>query len=111
MLRIRDARESKGWSQERLAVELNTTQQTIQRWETGQTDVKSTQIKAISKALGVTVSYLLDVETTAADKDTISPISADEEELINCYRQVEPWERDLILSHARMVMLHVRGKK
>lgn len=61
MLRIAEARISRGWSQEQLAQAIGTTQQTVQRWETGQTDPQVGRVEAISAALGVTMSYLLGV--------------------------------------------------
>lgn len=99
MLRIKEAREARGWTQEQLAEAVNTTQQTIQRWESGQTDVKSNQIKAISKALGVTVSFIMNVNDDD-DENTIT-MSADEEELIACYRKMGDAERQHILFSAR----------
>ena len=39
-------------------------------------------------------------------------LTPDEEELINVYRQMEPWERELVLDHAKMVFMHaVRSER
>ena len=35
-------------------------------------------------------------------------LSPNEQELLDIYRQVEPWERELILSHAKMVLVHAK---
>ena len=97
-MKIKEAREAKGWTQERLAIELSTTQQTIQRWESEQTAVKSTQLKELSRVLGVTVSYLLDIDDELSQKDTIS---YDERELLTLYRRMEPSQKQAIMEVAR----------
>lgn len=68
--RISEARMAKGWSQQRLAEELGTTQQTIQRYESGSRDIKSGTIIKLSKALGVTVAYLLGMTDSSSTTDT-----------------------------------------
>lgn len=67
--RISEARIAKGWSQQRLAEELGTTQQTIQRYESGTRDIKSGTIIKLSNALGVTVAYLLGMSNDPGPKD------------------------------------------
>lgn len=102
MLRIKEAREARGWTQEQLAEAVNTTQQTIQRWESGQTDVKSNQIKAISKALGVTVSFIMNVVEDSSEQ---AKLSTDEWELIRNYRKCHEGTRSTIRSLASSLSL------
>lgn len=66
--RISEARVAKGWSQQRLADEIGTTQQTIQRYESGTRDIKSGTIIRLSRALGVTVAYLLGMSDDSTDE-------------------------------------------
>lgn len=97
MLRIAEARDICGWSQERLAAAVGTTQQTIQRWETGQVDPKVSKILDISRALGVTVSYLL-----GTDNVSNSDLLTDEErELAALYRSANAQGRAGIMALAR----------
>lgn len=63
--KIAEARIAKGWSQQDLAERLGTTQQTIQRYESGARDIKSSVLVNLSKILGVTISYLLGMENSA----------------------------------------------
>lgn len=63
--KIAEARIAKGWSQQDLADKLGTTQQTIQRYESGARDIKSSVLVKLSAALGVTISYLLGMENAA----------------------------------------------
>lgn len=70
--KIAEARAAKGWSQQRLADELGTTQQTVQRYESGARDIKSSVILQLSETLGVTVSYLLGISDEAPRADASS---------------------------------------
>lgn len=63
--KIAEARIAKGWSQQELAEKLDTTQQTIQRYESGARDIKSSVLIKLSSVLGVTISYLLGMENAA----------------------------------------------
>lgn len=57
--RISEARAAKGWTQQYLAELMGTTQQTIQRYETGARNITASTLKKLSETLGVTVAYLL----------------------------------------------------
>ena len=98
MLRIADARNARGWSQEQLAAAVGTTQQTIQRWETGQTDPQVSKVAAISAALGVTMSYLLGVDSQAGTTPTLTD---EEQQLVDLYRHSNPQGREAIMAVAR----------
>lgn len=63
--KIAEARIAKGWSQQDLAEKMDTTQQTIQRYESGSRDIKSNVLIKLSAVLGVTISYLLGMENTS----------------------------------------------
>lgn len=57
--KIAEARMAKGWSQQKLAEMIGTTQQQIARYESGNNDVKASVLIKLSGALDVTLSYLL----------------------------------------------------
>ena len=63
--KIAEARIAKGWTQKDLAKKIGTTQQQIARYESGDTDVKSSVLVKMSNAMGVTISYLLGMENAA----------------------------------------------
>lgn len=63
--KIAEARIAKGWSQQDLADKMGTTQQTIQRYEAGARDIKSSVLIKLSATLGVTISYLLGMENSS----------------------------------------------
>ena len=95
MLRIKEAREARGWTQERLAAEMNTTQQTVQRWESGQTDPKSGIVKEISRLLGITVSFIMNVDGESEEYKTLA---ADERELLDYYRALSTKGKHAVLT-------------
>ena len=99
MLRIAEARQIHNWSQEQLAEAIGTTQQTIQRWETGAVDPKISKVEAISAALGVTMSYLLGVDSVEYDS---GQISEQERRLVDLYRQCSPKGREYLLQVAEV---------
>lgn len=62
--KIAEARIAKGWSQQKLAEMIGTTQQQIARYESGNNDVKASVLIKLSGALDVTLSYLLGLKDT-----------------------------------------------
>ena len=58
-MRIKELRKAKGISQTRLAMELNTTQNTISRYETGEREPGINELIAIADYFGVSVDYLI----------------------------------------------------
>ena len=69
--KIAEARIAKGWSQQDLADKMGTTQQTIQRYEAGARDIKSSVLIKLSATLGVTISYLLGMENSLLPGDAM----------------------------------------
>ena len=107
MLRIAEARRLRGWSQERLANAIGTTQQTLQRWESGVTDPQVSKVQQISAALGVTVSYLLGMDEAAAGSDAMS---VEERELLALYRAATPELRSAAIAVLRSRQAVEAGK-
>lgn len=105
--RIREARMLKGWSQKKLADECGTTQQTIQRYESGASEPQSTYLARVSKALDVSVSYLLGMDDDAL---TEIALSTDELKLIQLYRSTDQRGRSTILAVAESQRInHLKG--
>lgn len=97
MLRIYEARESMGMTQEQLAVEMKTTQATIQRWESGQVEPKTGKILELSKILNVTVSFLMGVDEVRKPLG----LSPAEQELVDIMRTVTPEGQRQLMVFAR----------
>lgn len=59
-MRLRELRKAKGISQLKLAMDLNTNQNTISRYETGEREPGITELIALADYFGVSVDYLLE---------------------------------------------------
>ena len=60
IMRLREIRKSKGISQLKLAMDLNTNQNTISRYETGEREPGIAEIIAIADYFNISVDYLLE---------------------------------------------------
>lgn len=100
MLRIAEAREARGWTQEQLAQAVGTTQQTIQRWESGQVDPKVSKVEDISRALGITLSFILGVDENG--KDATASLSPEEQRVLALYRAMAPQYRAMLVKTAAL---------
>lgn len=58
-MRLKELRKSKGISQLKLALDLNTNQNTISRYETGEREPGITELIKIADYFNVSVDYLL----------------------------------------------------
>lgn len=94
--RIKEARRSKGWSQERLSEEIDVTTVYISRVERGTTQINLKRLAQIGNALNISVEYLIGGTTTT------SPNYLDRElyeALLNC----TPAKQRLIYNIAQIV--------
>lgn len=68
MTRITMAREAKGMSQKELAGELNVSCPTVSEWESGKKNPTSSNLRRLSKVLGVSVDYLINTDDNGVAK-------------------------------------------
>ena len=59
-MRLKEVRKSKGISQLKLAMDLNTNQNTISRYETGEREPEINELIKIADYFNVSVDYLLE---------------------------------------------------
>lgn len=80
---IREKRNSKGWTQEKLAEEAETTPKTISTWENGKfQSFKNDSIDRLASALGVSAGeIILGQDLTEMDEETKASISNQLKEL------------------------------
>lgn len=67
-MRIAEARKEKGLSQADLAKRMGTTQQNVQRWETGAVNMRADTLVKMSRILNKSIGYLLGF---TADSETV----------------------------------------
>ena len=89
MNRIRDLRLQKGWRQEDLAKILNTTQQSVARYETGERGLDVDTICQICDIFGCTADYLLGRSLLPS-----ADLSEEEAALLLAFRAADPHIRD-----------------
>jgi transcriptional regulator with XRE-family HTH domain len=75
-LRIKDARDALGWSQEDLAHRIGVTPETISGWESEERDPRSNRILTLAGVLGVSAHWLLDGNAEFAPDDSTNPAAA-----------------------------------
>ena len=71
---IRSIRESRGLSQEELAIKLNVVRQTVSKWERGLSVPDSDMLISISEALDASVGTLLGEGVSEPEADGLSAI-------------------------------------
>ena len=82
-----ELRKEKGWSQEKLAEQINVSRQSISKWESGQALPELEKIVELSKIFQVTTDYLLLEES---DKSEIKPVLS-EDEKDRYYKEVKSY--------------------
>ena len=103
--KIFEIRKEKGWTQEDLAEKLNVTRQTISNWETEQTVPDLYQAIDLSKAFGINVNELADLNNIIYRNDMIEPNLEVLFEVVlkNMKKRVSPlyyetWIKDLVVN-------------
>jgi len=61
-LRIKEARQLKGWSQEQLSQSLNRNQRSVSHLENGKVNILLSDLYIVAEALEQPISFFLDVE-------------------------------------------------
>ena len=103
-----ELRKEKGWSQEKLAEQINVSRQSISKWESGQALPELEKVVELSKIFQVTTDYLL---LEDSDKPQIKPVLS-EDEKDRYYQQVKSygfWHILYILVSALAIYLFSAG--
>ena len=96
--RIRDARQDKGWTQERLAESVGVSRSAVAQWETGRAGQLTGHLSRIAEVLDVGIEHL----THGRIRRAPSHIgSGDELAVLRIYRELPPDDRQLLLRTAR----------
>lgn len=109
--KIAQIRESRGMTQKELADAVGVTQQTIYYYEHGDHDPRASMLKRLAKALGCTVSELLDIKSTV-EYSAVKLEDKREAELTRIYRELSDGNRSVLMSVARALKCsQQRGSK
>ena len=96
--RIRDARQDKGWTQDRLAEAVGVSRSAVAQWETGRAGQLTGNLSRIAEVLNVGIEHLTHGRNKRAPGQTAS---GDELALLRLYRECTPQDRQLLLQTAR----------
>ena len=103
-----ELRKEKGWSQEKLAEQINVSRQSISKWESGQVLPEIEKIIELSKIFQVTTDYLLlDENSEKGSKAVIL-----EEDKDNYYKEVKSfglWQVIYVFVLALAIYLFLAG--
>lgn len=97
--RIRDARQGKGWTQERLAESVGVSRSAVAQWETGRAGQLTSHLSRIAEVLDVGIEHLTHGRTTRRASSHSG--SGDEVTVLRLYRDLSPDDRQLLLRTAR----------
>ena len=103
-----ELRKEKGWSQEKLAEQINVSRQSISKWESGQVLPEIEKIIELSKIFQVTTDYLLLDENSEKDSTAVTL----EEDKDNYYKEVKSyglWQVIYIFVLALAIYLFLAG--
>ena len=70
MNKLKELRKDKGLSQQALAQQIGVHYRTLQNWENGKTHIKPEKAEQLADFFGVSVGYLLGLDTTENDNIT-----------------------------------------
>jgi transcriptional regulator with XRE-family HTH domain len=72
MKTLRELREAKDWSQAKLAAQLDISPSTVFNWESGRSEPRFSQARAVAALLGVSLDDLEFVEIAENDKPAVT---------------------------------------
>ncbi len=98
MKRLKELREGKHISQQRLAIELNVSQATISKYELGQADPDIPTIVQLAEYFHVSADYLLEISDS---KQNISDsrLSDTEKQLIFDFKRLDKVQKAKLLAY------------
>lgn len=79
MNRLKELRKEKKLTQKELAIKTEIPYRTLQRWENGETDIKSNAAEKLADFFGVSVAYLLGYSDFEDDFDAYIAINKEEQ--------------------------------
>ncbi len=85
--RMQQRRQFKGLTQQELAHQLRVSQQQIARWENAANDPTGDVVARLARALDCTTDWLLGLVDQPHAQARMRELSADEQQLIDLYRQ------------------------
>lgn len=96
--RLKSYRLKRNFTQEQLALELETDKKQINRWENGESDPSAGRLADLSHVLNVSVDYLLGISDNPLPNVQLNNMSEDEIEVISAMRRGDDKEAIKIIA-------------
>lgn len=103
MLRIKQLREERGWSQRALALKINANPKTVNFWERGSSVPSAEFVIALADIFECTADYLLGREDDIGAVNVQRELSEDEREFLSAYSSLGKAERRELLDFANFL--------
>ena len=103
-----ELRKEKGWSQEKLAEQINVSRQSISKWESGQVLPEIEKVIELSKIFQVTTDYLLLDENSEKSSTTVI-LEEDKDKYYKEVKSVGLWQVIYIFVLALAIYLFLAG--
>lgn len=91
--RVREVRMARGYTQERLAAELQITFQQVQKYENGSNRISATRLAEIAECLSVQISALLEDAPISGQRPAADYLTPSEKSLLRAWRGMSPKNR------------------
>ena len=93
--RIRELRKGLGLKQAELGEKLGIGKSTVSDWESGKREFSTSMLRPLAEALGVDMWDIIGYDSVVIDGQS-SPLSRDEQDLVDVYRAVDDHGRKII---------------
>ncbi len=103
MLRIKQLREEKGWSQRALAAKINANPKTVNFWERGVSEPSAGFVVALADIFECTADYVLGREDDLGEVNVQRELSQSEREFLSVYSSLGRAERRELLDFAHFL--------
>lgn len=95
---IKALRQSKGWSQEQIALKLGITAPAFSKIESGQTDANFSRLEQIAQAFGITTTELINYQDQQAQ-------ARHQDQILELKKQLAQKDAALIQAQEKVIML------
>ena len=110
--RLRILRKERNLTQNDVAKILKVSINSYSQYELGNTEPKFENLKKIADLFCVSIDYLLDFTQYSISKNqSTDQLTKDERELLSCFNELGPFERDAILIQIKALSGHKNKNK
>ncbi len=103
MLRIRQLREERGWSQRELAFKINANPKTVNFWERGVSEPSAGFVIALADVFECTADYVLGREDDLGSVNVQRQLTGVEQNLLTAFNRLAPKDAETLCAFAEFL--------